>query len=116
MYRKSLKTRKQEAKRHTGKLIVQKGIAGLGNRLQVLGRVVDMAHETGRSWFADWRDSSWEDGFDPYFEQLPGLVGAEGCSVWPNPWTPETLWTRGPKALWGDRGRTSYRARDTAEN
>jgi hypothetical protein len=49
------------------KTVVQKGIAGLGNRFQVLGRCVDIALEHKAQIIADWRDSSWGDDFSYYF-------------------------------------------------
>lgn len=47
--------------------IIHKGIAGLGNRLQVLGRCLDIAQKTGAVLIPDWRDTSFQDDFFQYF-------------------------------------------------
>jgi len=49
------------------KTVVQKGIAGLGNRFQVLGYCFDVAKKKNAKLLVDWRDSSWRDNFSNYF-------------------------------------------------
>ena len=49
------------------KRVVQKGIAGLGNRFQVLGYCVDIAIANNAKLLVDWRDYCWNDNFSDYF-------------------------------------------------
>jgi len=92
------------------KSIVQKGIAGIGNRLQVLGHCVDMAAQTGRRVYPDWRDISWRLGFYDYFTLAGSGLPESEESIWPKPWTHDTLWCECPKKLWKDKGRARYSA------
>lgn len=74
------------------KYVVQKGIAGLGNRLQGLGLALDIAHKHGARLAVDWTDAKiWRMGFDPYFR----IDGADLCDIveipedttaWPECW------------------------------
>ena len=50
------------------KKVIQKGIAGLGNRFQVLGYCFDIAQLHKAKLLVDWRDSSWRDDFSNYFD------------------------------------------------
>lgn len=47
--------------------IVDKGIAGLGNRLQVLGYCCDLASRANAALCVDWTHNSWSDHFEHYF-------------------------------------------------
>jgi len=49
------------------KYIINKGMAGLGNRLQSLGLAADKALEYNAELAVDWTDPSWLLGFDAYF-------------------------------------------------
>ncbi len=49
------------------KTVIQKGIAGLGNRFQVLGYCFDLSIKHKAQLLVDWRDSSWNDDFSYYF-------------------------------------------------
>ncbi len=47
--------------------VVVKGIAGLGNRLQVLGRCCDLASRWKAVLCVDWTHNSWNESFENYF-------------------------------------------------
>ena len=47
--------------------IVDKGIAGLGNRLQVLGHCCDLSRRFNAVLCVDWTHNSWNDLFEHYF-------------------------------------------------
>lgn len=71
------------------KKVLQKGIAGLGNRLQVLGYCVDVAEETGAELLVDWRDSAWRDKFTRYFTLKDILVSDYKPGIAEKPILPE---------------------------
>jgi hypothetical protein len=48
--------------------VVIKGIAGLGNRLQVLGHCCDLASRWNAALCVDWTHNSWSDSFENYFQ------------------------------------------------
>ncbi|MCT0208448.1 hypothetical protein KQ305_12135 [Synechococcus sp. CS-1332] len=48
--------------------VVVKGIAGLGNRLQVLGYCCDLASHWNAALCVDWTHNSWSDSFENYFQ------------------------------------------------
>jgi len=50
------------------KTVIQKGIAGVGNRFQVMGYCFDLAKKHNARLLVDWRDSSWGDNFSNYFD------------------------------------------------
>lgn len=71
--------------------IIQKGIAGLGNRLMVLGWCLDNAIKYDTALWVDWRDSSWQTGFDAYFElSRVSLYEYISGKYWPDCWDIQT--------------------------
>jgi hypothetical protein len=48
--------------------VVVKGIAGLGNRMQVLGHCCDLASRWKAVLCVDWTHNSWSESFDNYFQ------------------------------------------------
>jgi hypothetical protein len=58
----------------TNRCVIQKGIAGFGNRFQVLGYCLDIAIKHDAKLFIDWRDSSWGDDFLNYFDTRTPLI------------------------------------------
>jgi len=80
--------------------IIHKAVAGLGNRLQALGRCVDLAAQTGATLITDWRDLSWQDHFTscwaldstPHKDMTPELAHSKHWGrTWPSFWTPDML-------------------------
>lgn len=75
--------------------LVQKGVAGFGNRMQGLGSCLDTALTHNMDLIVDWRDVAWQTGFAPYFElkrirTCPDVHLAEldktGKTTWPAQW------------------------------
>lgn len=62
--------------------IVNKGMAGLGNRLQALGYCCDLAKRLNATLCVDWTHNSWSDAFDGYFQMTraseSAFLGPEG--------------------------------------
>jgi hypothetical protein len=80
------------------KYLIQKGVAGLGNRMQALGRCVDLQRRTGAALWIDWRDFSWREGFESCFrldnaESLTceDALGQAWGDTYPIFWTPEKV-------------------------
>lgn len=78
------------------KVIIQKAVAGLGNRMQALGACLDLASEHDAQLFIDWRDLSWREGYDSCFvvegaEPFTGPEQVNGATVWPGFYTPDML-------------------------
>lgn len=97
------------------KCVLQKGIAGLGNRLQVLGYCVDIAEKTGRIVVPDWRDTSWRLGFRSCFGGFQSHC--LGKSVWPPPWKLKNVGCKCPKEFFkGDGGKTTFNVDEIPEN
>jgi len=69
------------------KIVMQKGVAGLGNRLQILGRCVDLAQEIGAKVYPDWRDRCWVLGWHAYL-----TLGALSECEMPQDVPPETIY------------------------
>lgn len=76
--------------------VIHKGTAGIGNRIKVLGRCVEIAR--GGTLYVDWYDTTWYDGFYDYFE-LIGFPKTQpklnGLRIFPGVWTVKRLTTGG---------------------
>lgn len=74
------------------KLIIVKGVAGLGNRMTALGNALDLALHYDCPFHVDWRDSEWRRPFSDTFEikhplRLKDMPSAmKGAQVFPRAW------------------------------